>query len=119
VHADQDVFKCGHVREQPDILKGPGDTARGHLIWPQRIGAKQAPTWAMHRLPLKLDLTFRRRVDASDNVEEGRLPSTIRPDQSLDGSTVNGQVDPIDGHQAGEPLGDAARDQHRIAVRLS
>ncbi len=32
VHADEDIVQRRHVGEEPDILKGAGDPARGHLI---------------------------------------------------------------------------------------
>jgi hypothetical protein len=45
-------------------------------------------------------------VHAGDDLDEGRLAGTVLPDQRVDLSGVQCQVDPVERDRAGESLGD-------------
>ena len=60
------------------------------------------------RCPLKRDLAGRRRVEAGDHVEEGRLAGAVRADQADDRALRDREVDLVDRDQAAEALGDLA-----------
>src|SRR5512143_3289190 len=76
VAADHDVLEDRHLREEPDMLERPHhasgrDLAGGH---------------AVDLRPPENDLAGIRGEESGDQVEDRRLPRTVRPDQGLDRS---------------------------------
>src|SRR5581483_6290607 len=96
VHPDQHVLQGGHVVEQPDVLKRPGDAACGDLVGRQ-IGDVGA---------VEVDPAAVQRVDPGDEVEERGLASAVRADHRDDRAARDREVDLVDGDEAAEDLGD-------------
>jgi hypothetical protein len=60
---------------------------------------------AAHFIAVQEDLPFHGRVDAGDEVEDGGLSRSVRPDQPPDLSRIDLQVVAVDGPQAAEVVG--------------
>ncbi len=132
VLADHDVLDRGHVREEADVLEGPGDPQRGHRVWPERqrhrSAAHGAPDAVYHgvitchqrgiaagkaahgidSLPVEIDLARARLVESRNHVEDRRLASAIRADHGKDLALFDAQIDLVDSNQPTEPLGQPA-----------
>ena len=101
--ADQDVLHRGHVREQPDVLVGPGHAEVRDLVAAELVD----------RLAVELDVARRDVVEPGDAVEERRLAGAVRSDDADDGSFVDVEVELVDGEEPAEPFGDGARHEQR------
>src|SRR5512141_2929945 len=96
VAADHDVLEDRHLREEPDVLERAHHAEDGDLAGRQGLDLR----------PPENDLAGIGRKEPGDQVEDRRLPGTVRPDQCLDRSRgdIEGKV--VDGLEAAEPLAD-------------
>ena len=90
----------GRCQERGDHRDDAGNDEPEHRLQPGALGPGDA------RLPLEVDLSCRRIVDAGDDVEERGLAGSIGADQADDRLLGDREVDVIDREQAAEPLGD-------------
>ena len=105
---DQHVLDRGHVGEQPDVLEGAAHAQRGDLVGPA----------ADQRLAAEGDLAGVGLVETGEDVEQRRLAGAVGADDRRD-PVVEREVDPVDGGQTAEALGDAraprrARSRRRV-----
>ena len=92
VQADHDVLDRAHLAEQLQILEGAADAGpRPPLRRPARDVAV-----------LEADMARRRRQVARDQVEQGRLPRPVRPDQPVHRAAGDLHVDGADGDETAE-----------------
>ena len=103
VHADQDVLDRGQVPKQADILIGAIDTG-----FRDPVGCH-----AVDALAGEPDGAFLGSVELHDTVEDGRLAGAVRPDDAVDYSFLDFEVEPVHGDDAAEPLGHPLRPQER------
>ena len=89
---DQNVIEDRQIREEPDVLEGPGDAEL-------RDGIRGVAT---EIAAVELHGTGGRGVDAGDAVERRRLTGTIRADQGDDLATVDLEREAIDRAYAAE-----------------
>ena len=76
---DQDVVEDRQIREETDVLEGPGDAELRNGI---RRDAAEVAVVELHG-------TGGRGVDAGDAVERRRLTGTVRADQGDDLAAVD------------------------------
>src|SRR5512135_657445 len=109
VAADHDVLEDRHLREEPDVLECPHHAPVGDLAGRQAVDLR----------PPENDLAGIGGKESGDQVEDGRLPCAVRPDQRLDRSRgdVEGKV--VDGQEAAEPLADPPDRKQRHGVSSS
>src|SRR5207244_3434821 len=103
-------LRHGPVQEQRQGLERAGDALRRDAV---RIEPDEA-------LAVEQDLALVRPVDARDEVEERRLPGSVRADHADDLSLVHVQVELVDDREAAERLRDVAELQqvaHAISTR--
>jgi hypothetical protein len=98
VHADQHVLDGRHVGEEPDVLEGPADPERRDLVGAQ----------ADQGVPLEGDRALVGRVETREDVEERGLAGAVGADDGGDPG-LQGEVHPVDGGEAAEPLADRSR----------
>ena len=97
------------VVEQADVLERAADAELRDLV--RRAGPRAS-------CPSKTISPRRRRVDAGEHVEEGRLAGAVRADQADDRASRHREVDVVAGDQAAELLAQRARlEQVLAAVR--
>ena len=87
VASRQNVLQNSHAREKAYVLEGARDAAPRDLVWAQPINT----------LALKIDFAFGRLIDSRQQVEDGRLSCTVRPDEAVDFPLMNLHVQGIDG----------------------
>ena len=105
VGADQQVVEDGERRKQSRVLKGSGDSDLGDLI-----GAKAGDVTV-----LEDDASpFVGTQHASQDIEERRLAGAVGPDDAGDEAFFELKVEPLDGRDALEVLGDVVgTEQHQ------
>ena len=79
VPPDHDILQDGHVLEQADILKSPGQPHGCHAIWLKTIDLKSFMFRWVHQ-----NFTPGRLVNSGHTVEERCLPCSIRANQGHD-----------------------------------
>src|SRR5204863_9631552 len=113
VAADEQVLQHGRVLEQLDVLELAGDAEAGDLV---RRTAQQG-------LAVELDRPCRRRVEAADKIEHGRLAGAVRPDQGEDLAAPYLEADVVDGADPTEAHAEMRdrekRRRHRRHLRRS
>ena len=100
IGADDDVLQSRHLAEQPDVLEGSGDAEPSDLV-ALELG---------HHLVVERDGSGGRPIHPGHRIEAGGLAGTVRPDESEDLATVDGEGHRI---QRGE-----AAELHRHLVQL-
>src|SRR5438552_3937824 len=95
VASDAHVVEAGHVVEEPDVLEGASDAPSRDLV-----GLRPGDVTAVEN-----DSSAGWRKKSGQNVEEGRLAGTVRPDQGEDLSSLDVEADVVDRNQAAEALG--------------
>ena len=88
VPADQHVLAGGHVREQAQVLEGPGDAELGDPVRGK----------AVDPLALEQHVALAGGEQPGDAVEEG-LAGPVGPDQADDLALADGEVDLVHRHQ--------------------
>jgi hypothetical protein len=96
VRADQHVFHHGHVVEEALVLERAGDAEASNLVGGE---ADELPPAVVERDP-----AGRRRVDAGDQVEDGRLSGAVGPDEADDLALLHLKVEIVHGPEAAEVL---------------
>ena len=76
---DEDVIEDRQIREEADVLEGPGDAEL-------RDGIRSVPT---EITAVELHGAGGRGIDAGDTVKRRRLAGTVRPDQGDDLAAVD------------------------------
>src|SRR5207249_3458283 len=94
--ADQHVVADGHSSEEAELLERARDTAAGDLVRPE----------PRDRAAVQPDVARVRPGEAGDDVEEGRLPRAVRPDDADDLPRRHREADVGVGHDAAEALRD-------------
>src|SRR5439155_22370528 len=90
---DVDVLAHGHRAEELDVLERPRD--------PERDDAMRRS--AQERLAVEDDVALVRAVEARDDVERGRLPRPVRPDQPDDLPRADVEGDAVQRDDPAEP----------------
>src|SRR3990172_13250672 len=70
-------------------------------------------------MAVEVDLAFIGRVEADDDVEECRLPRTVRADQPRDRPGPDGERASVDGTDAAKRLHDVLYHEDRVCQRTS
>jgi hypothetical protein len=97
------VIERRHECEEPDVLKRTRDAARGDPVRPQ----------PRKRRTFELDPSRRRRVDARNQVEDGRLSRAVGADQRDDTAGVDIEGEIVDGDESAEGAPDAIEPEER------
>ena len=79
----EQIVEHRRALDQPNLLEGPSHAHRAALVGTE-VG---------HVLALKKHPAGLRLVEAGDAVETGRLPRTVRPDETDDLELVDAEVD--------------------------
>src|ERR1700716_2034991 len=93
VIADHDVVEGRERQTEPGALKRAGDTSAIDLL---RAEVGDA-------CPGKFDRSAARRIDAGQNIEEGRLSRSVGANQPEDFSLLDMEAQSVDGEQPAEP----------------
>ena len=70
--------------------------------------------WQPHRLAVDLELAVLRLVEAGEDLDQGRLPRTVLPEQAVDLPGENAQVDAAQRSGPAEALRQVAESQARL-----
>src|SRR6516162_9285576 len=99
--ADRQIVEDGELEAQPRALEGPGDARSVDLLGcgPGERGAVED------------DLPPGGGKETSEDVEEGRLPGAVRPDEPQQLAAPELEVQPGERHDPAELPGQAATDQ--------
>ena len=92
LHADKDIVFHRHVREEPDILESPA----------QALGDDDVRRCARDVLSIKDDLSFVRRIESGQQVDDGRLAGSIGADQRSDLSFFHRETEIVYSDQSAE-----------------
>ena len=92
---DHDIFKHRHVLEETNILKGSGH-ADG--CYPVRLETIYSLCLLLGRM--YQDISLSRFINASHTIEEGRLASPIRTNQSHNLTGTDIERDSVDSAQS-------------------
>ena len=82
--------------KQADVLEGAGDARPLHADWIVPVDPTTGQT----------DFAFAGRIDAGDEIEDGRLSGAVGADQAEQVPLVEGQVKAGDRREPAEPLAD-------------
>jgi len=96
VHADEHVFQHGHVTEEALVLERSGNAEARDDVGGE---ADQLPPTV-----IEPDSTLRRPVEAGDQIEDGRLPRAVGPDESDDLALFDPECEIVHGPEAAEVL---------------
>src|SRR5205823_2058793 len=94
VRADQHVLGHGHLIEEALVLERASDAEAGD---PMGGEADELPAAVVERDP-----AGRRRVDAGDQVEDGRLSGAVGPDEADDLALLHLEAEIVYGPEAAE-----------------
>ena len=98
--ADHHVLDDGHLAEEPDVLEGPRDAARGDAVGPPARDVLSRRTRGARRSARSTPVT---------RLNSVVLPGAVRPDHRVDRARLDGQRDVGDGGEAAERLRQPAR----------
>src|SRR5204863_2146801 len=96
VQADQHVFQDRHLIEEPLVLERAGDAERRDAVGSE---ADELPPAVVEPDP-----AGRRRAEARDQVEEGRLPRAVGADEADDVALIDPERQILHGPEAAEVL---------------
>ena len=109
--ANEHILQGRHVREQADVLKGPGDAQRGNAEWLQT-----------HQVCSR-EHQFARgdRINTGNGIEEGCLAGAIWADQPGNHPLFHYKINRVDGGKAAKGLGHFAcfEKAHPTLLRLN
>src|SRR5205823_8796555 len=102
---ETDRDRLTHCERRPEarVLERPAETGGGAAIG--------GPT--SHVVAEDVDLSAVERLEAADEVEDGRLAGAVGPDEPQDLALVDGEVDAVHRGDAAVALGQAIRLEHR------
>ena len=106
---DHDVFQCGHLGKQADVLKSAGNARLRHLM--NRGG--------LVGLARQHEVAAVRRVQTRDDVEEGGFACPIGTNQAVHLTSLNRHAHIGQRLQTAKAFGDALHLQHRGAHGLA
>jgi hypothetical protein len=103
VSAEQHVLQHGHRPKEVEVLERAGDPAAHDPVCRR----------AQERLAVQLELSLVGRIQASDDVECGRLAGAVGPDQAGDLALLDLERDPVERDDAPEAQRDVADREQR------
>jgi hypothetical protein len=106
--ADLGVFEYAQSRKRPHDLEGARDAGLADFFGRQ----------ARDRLAFEGDASLVGRVDAREQIEQGRFARPVRPDDRVDRPLLDAERNVVDGHEAAKAFRDV-RDFEEAAHGVS
>src|SRR5215212_5351082 len=101
--AEKDVLRDGQLGDEIELLVNGGNTA---MLGVARTCQRQ---W----LPIEEKLAVVVRVDAAEQLHQGRLTGAVLADQGMHFAALDRERDVVQRSHTGEPLADVSNLQHR------